>query len=167
MNYQEAQGDLFNVPSQYYLAHCISSDFAMGAGIAKQFASMGVKEWLKFTCSSVKWNGQGYCLYTSACDKKDRYAGVFNLVTKEKYFLKPTYIALQQSLENLRDVYLPVLSKNNETINIAMPEIGCGLDKLEWSRVSSIIKDVFCKSNVNILIVHPNSFLKNGLTNSK
>ena len=29
--------DLFTVPQGYYLAHCISADFALGAGIAKTF----------------------------------------------------------------------------------------------------------------------------------
>ena len=29
--------DLFTVPQGYYLAHCISADFALGAGIAKIF----------------------------------------------------------------------------------------------------------------------------------
>ena len=37
MNYMETRGDLFAVPQGYYLAHCISGDFALGAGIAKQF----------------------------------------------------------------------------------------------------------------------------------
>ena len=29
--------DLFTMPQGYYLAHCISADFALGAGIAKVF----------------------------------------------------------------------------------------------------------------------------------
>ena len=32
-----AKKDLFTVPQGYYLAHCISADFALGAGIAKVF----------------------------------------------------------------------------------------------------------------------------------
>lgn len=36
MNYMEMTGDLFAVPQGYYLAHCISGDFSLGAGIAKQ-----------------------------------------------------------------------------------------------------------------------------------
>ena len=37
MQYQEKQQDLFATPPEYYLVHCISADFAMGAGIAVQF----------------------------------------------------------------------------------------------------------------------------------
>ena len=37
MIFNEVQQDLFTVPQGYYLAHCISSDFALGAGIAVKF----------------------------------------------------------------------------------------------------------------------------------
>lgn len=37
MTIHEEQRDLFTVPQGYYLAHCISADFALGAGIAKKF----------------------------------------------------------------------------------------------------------------------------------
>lgn len=30
-------GNLFDCPKDYYLAHCISGDYALGAGIAKEF----------------------------------------------------------------------------------------------------------------------------------
>ena len=37
-------------------------------------------------------------------------------------------------------------------MKLAMPVIGCGLDKLEWSRVSEIIKLVFEKTDIDILV---------------
>lgn len=37
MIYKEKIRDLFTVPDNYYLAHCISADFKMGAGIAVEF----------------------------------------------------------------------------------------------------------------------------------
>lgn len=37
-------------------------------------------------------------------------------------------------------------------IKIAMPIIGCGLDKLSWNKVSDIIKDVFMNTNMEILV---------------
>ena len=30
MKYKEEKRDLFSVPEDYYLAHCISADFGMG-----------------------------------------------------------------------------------------------------------------------------------------
>jgi len=37
MTITEINGNLFEVPQGYYLAHCISGDYALGAGIAKTF----------------------------------------------------------------------------------------------------------------------------------
>ena len=37
MNYEEKRKDLFSVSNEYYLAHCISADFALGKGIAVEF----------------------------------------------------------------------------------------------------------------------------------
>ena len=37
---REEKRDLFTVPHGYYLAHCISGDYALGAGIAKQFVEV-------------------------------------------------------------------------------------------------------------------------------
>lgn len=34
MKYSEVKGDLFSVSNEYMLAHCISADCRMGAGIA-------------------------------------------------------------------------------------------------------------------------------------
>ena len=43
MIYKEEQRDLFSVSPDYYLVHCISADFKMGAGIAKKFTEMGTR----------------------------------------------------------------------------------------------------------------------------
>ena len=37
MFYKEEKRDLFSVSDSWYLAQCVSADFAMGAGIAVQF----------------------------------------------------------------------------------------------------------------------------------
>ena len=37
MTIKEVKKDLFTMPNDYALAHCISADFALGAGIAKEF----------------------------------------------------------------------------------------------------------------------------------
>lgn len=40
MIYKEEQRDLLQVPQGYMIAHCISADFALGAGVAKQIDSV-------------------------------------------------------------------------------------------------------------------------------
>ena len=37
MIYKEEKRNLFTLPGEYMLAHCISSDYALGGGIAKKF----------------------------------------------------------------------------------------------------------------------------------
>jgi len=74
---------------------------------------------------------------------------VFNLITKEHYYNKPTYDTLEQSL-----ISMLFLIKSNNVKNIAMPKIGCGLDKLEWKKVRGIIKDVFMDEDVNIVVCY-------------
>lgn len=143
MTFIEEQGDLFTeeILSDYVLCHCISSDFALGAGIAKAFAKMGVKARL---CEQFpkQWQGRGYCLITEI-----NGVTVGNLVTKERYFHKPTLETLRQALEDFRDQFFELGRQN-----IAMPKIGCGLDKLMWDDVREIIKDVFGGTDIDIIV---------------
>lgn len=44
------------------------------------------------------------------------------------------------------------LTKLYHIHNIAMPQIGCGLDRLHWADVSKIIQDTFQDTDVNILV---------------
>ena len=99
MTYKEEIRDLFSVPDDYILAHCISADFALGAGIAVKFREMGVKDELMRLCKKDDWRGFGYMLPTSSGRK------TCNLITKQKYWYKPTYTTLRQSLEALK-VYI-------------------------------------------------------------
>jgi len=140
MNITSEKRDLFTVQNDYYLAHCISADYALGAGIALIFNK-------KYNMSAKLNN-----LYPT--DNYDKYIGkallidnVFNLVTKERYFYKPTYITLRMSLEDMREQCL-----KNGIKKLAMPLIGCGLDKLSWDIVENIIINVFKNDDINILI---------------
>lgn len=143
MIFVEQFGDLFDdeVLKNYALCHCISSDFALGAGIAKIFAQMGVKNQL---CEQFpkKWQNRGYCLII----KVDNIV-VGNLVTKERYFHKPTIESVEQALDDFREQMIKLgLNK------IAMPKIGCGLDKLKWEDVKEVIQKVFAETDFEILV---------------
>ena len=71
---------------------------------------------------------------------------VINLITKERYWQKPTYQTMREAL-NIARLRLPIECKK-----IAMPVVGCGLDRLEWSKVSEIIKEVFEGADIEILV---------------
>ena len=73
----------------------------------------------------------------------------YNLVTKAKYSDFPSYENLRKTLVGMKNHAL----KNNVK-KIAMPKIGCGLDKLNWNAVRTLIKNVFLDSNIEITVYH-------------
>lgn len=138
MNITVETRDLFTVPQGYYLAHCISADFALGAGIAKVFDSTYNMRFKLFRMyDEYKYHGGDALLVDN----------VFNLVTKPKCYHKPTYDSLREALESMRaQMALFAITK------LAIPMLGCGLDRLNWEDVYAIIEDVFADSDVDILI---------------
>ena len=130
--------DLFTIGNDYYLAHCISADFALGAGIAKTFNS-------KYNMRFKLFNNHPNYVYRGG--DALLVDNVFNLATKAKCFQKPTYESLTEALEMMKDKIISL--KIN---NLAMPMIGCGLDRLQWLRVKKIIENVFMDTDINILI---------------
>lgn len=130
--------DLFTMPQGYYLAHCISADFALGAGIAKTFDSVYNMRFKLFrNYPNYEYNGGDALLIDN----------VFNLVTKQKYWHKPTYDSVRNSLEMMRE-YMDFVGANK----LAMPKIASGLDRLEWSKVYDIICEVFEDTNLEIVV---------------
>jgi O-acetyl-ADP-ribose deacetylase (regulator of RNase III) len=119
----EIRGDLFS--SSDALAHCVSRDFSMSAGIALTFLkTFGGKEELKEQNVDI-----GEVAYLH---KNGRY--IYYLVTKENYWGKPTYESIRKSLKNLFSLCL-----THNVTSLSIPRLGCGLDKLQWSKVKQII----------------------------
>lgn len=138
----EIKGDLFTAPQGFYLAHCISGDFALGAGVAKKFDevyNMRFKLFKNYPLEDGKKFGY--------IEKALLIDNVFNLVTKARYFHKPTYDSLYQALVDMKE--------QCSTLNItklAMPRIGAGLDKLSWGKVKDVIEDVFADTDIDIIV---------------
>ena len=144
MIFKEVNGDLFKSDNTYTLVHCISRDCAMGAGIAVTFNNKfpEMKKQLKNTIRENDLQGYFAILYRGE-------RNVINLITKEKYWHKPTYSSLKTSLLNAKQIIL-----RNNIKHIAMPVIGCGLDRLQWSKVSAMIKEIFADTDVEIVVYH-------------
>lgn len=155
-SYEERQSDLFKEygdRDDVYFAHCLSADCAMGTGIAVQFVDWFKKEYdlnLRSLCSCNRVN-EGTCIETGK---------LFNLVTKEHYWDKPTYSSLERALKCMSKTYMQNYIINSmdgteaETTTIVMPRIGCGLDQLEWKKVRNIIFRVFRYISVNIIVCY-------------
>lgn len=133
--FREIEKDLFTMDDKYYLAHCISADYALGSGIAVEFEK---RFNLKKELYELGEREFPDCILIGR---------VFNLVTKVRYFHKPTYRTLYYSLLKLRDMVI-----SHSIRHLAMPRIGCGLDKLEWDKVRSMIKSVFENVECEIVI---------------
>lgn len=144
MIFREIKQDLFTVPLDYALVHCISADFALGAGIAAKFQE---KYQTRDELKSKRLNYtfvSGDCIRTGSEDSRI----VFNLITKPHYWNKPTYTTLYEALCVLKTA---VLMRGYS--KLAMPRIGCGLDKLNWIEVSKMIKMIFSDiENLEILV---------------
>ena len=66
---------------------------------------------------------------------------VYNLVTKRRFFHKPTYDTLQLSLLALKQHI-----RRHNIRDISIPRLGCGYDNLHWQIVLSLLYQVFFRS---------------------
>ncbi|ALC44314.1 CG33054, partial [Drosophila busckii] len=130
----EVSGDLFTAPPTHSLAHCVGADLAMGAGIAVKFKEVYGK--------LDELNAQNPKTGSVAVLQDDqRY--IYYLVTKEESWEKPTYESLEASLKKMRTHML-----EHDVNKLAIPRIGCGIDGLEWERVTAILDNVFGKEQM-------------------
>ncbi|XP_078453171.1 ADP-ribose glycohydrolase OARD1 isoform X2 [Lampetra planeri] len=136
----EVQGDLFSCPANQALAHCISADCRMGAGIAKMFKATfsGTQELL----NQAKKVGE-----VAVLERNGRF--IYYLVTKERAFHKPTYPDLENSLRAMKQH-----CESHGVTAVSMPRIGCGLDKLQWDKVKWMMEKVFRGSGIKFTVYY-------------
>lgn len=138
---KQKKGDLF--ASGDSLAHCVSLDFRMGAGIALQFRKkFGRVDELRRQVSNSPGLG---VLKDPAEGKTSRF--IYYLVTKESFFQKPTYESLFASLELMKKHLL-----ENSVKKLSIPCLGCGLDKLEWLKVELMLEKIFKDAGIEITV---------------
>ena len=173
MNYKEVQGDLFKglrkrdgfveslTDTKEVYCHCIANDGKWGAGIAPVFIDKIFKSryWLQPALVKNPWNGHGKVIVGQNYNL-DNSSFVFdaNLITKEFTFGKPTYKTLQESLEDLKKYIIDFNTNNPDKTclikRIKMPKIGCGLDGLNWDKVSEIVKNTFYDMDIDIIVYY-------------
>lgn len=145
---KEIKQDLFDFdPEEYMFAHCISNDMAMGAGIAKEFCNR--YPFIKDFCKEIKRTGN------VSVSNALKFKNVYNLITKENYWNKPnkdmTYTEYLNNLEGCLEDMREQMEDNNET-KLAIPKLGCGLDRCKWEDVKEIIERVFENSDIEITV---------------
>lgn len=150
MTIKEEKRDLFTMPSDYALVHCISADFALGAGIAKEFDK-------RFNCRKRLFRVFEGSWIPRWDKTQERFRGgaivlfsdytFFNLITKRNYWDKPTLKTIENSL-----IWMKEQCKDLGITKLAMPKIGCGLDRQKWSDVKPLIEKVFADTNIEIVV---------------
>lgn len=134
--FKEQYGDVFeHVTDETPLVHCVSADYALGAGIAKQ-----VENRFKVKRSLLTYGTHKYpdCL---------KVGNIINLVTKARYWNKPTYTDFCNSLK-----LLCILCKQKNIDTVVMPQIGCGLDKLDWNICKEYINNILVENEINVQV---------------
>lgn len=115
----------------------------MGKGIAVLFKTQfgGVEE-LK-----AQHIGVGGVAVLDRTQQEGRF--IYYLITKPKYFHKPTYATLASSLAAM----FQHMSAHGVT-QVSMPEIGCGLDMLEWPKVREMLNTMLTGSGIRATVFH-------------
>ena len=153
MQLEIVKQDITTISSDFLICHCISADAAMGAGVAlaltRRFPAMKAEVKACLNAMSANQVGQ-VILYVD----DTTYAAVANMVTKTHYWDKSSTMPQGVYLNNLREclttVKLVLLSRGST--KLAMPKIGCGLDRCDWNDVLQLINDVFCDSDIEITV---------------
>ncbi|KAJ8961623.1 hypothetical protein NQ317_003283 [Molorchus minor] len=142
---REEQRDLFQVPAEFALAHCVAQDLQMSRGIAAAFKEkFGNVDELRRQRPEV-----GDVLQLGGDETSRR---VFYLVTKHLSRDKPTYENVWESLISLRGALL-----SQEVTHLAIPKLSCGLDGLNWRVVRNMLEVLFQFTGIEVLVCsyHP------------
>ena len=114
----------------------------MSAGIAAQFVRLN-PELVKLRSNHQNLK-TGSLIAHFSCKNGN---WIYNLVTKNRHYDKPTYHNLRKSLCRMKSHMVTYGIKE-----INLPQIVCGLDKLEWTRVLKIILSLFANTDIRVNI---------------
>lgn len=138
----EIHGDLFRAEGVYglripniHIVHCVSSDYVLGAGIAKEI------ERRYQVRTPLKIHGRGVypdCLVVN---------NIINMVTKDKCWNKPRIEDFDMALRMVSSYCVA-----NGITQLIMPRIGCGLDKLNWSTNKELINKYLVDVGINVRV---------------
>lgn len=138
MKFRELKGDLFAASDN--LAHCVSEDFHMSAGIAVQFKRKFGRQ--------AQLREEGWRIGEVARTKEGPHY-VFYLITKPRYFMKPTYKCLWATLVQLAK-WVELLSLKS----LSIPRISCVRDRLDWAIVREMIMEAFSGLEIQITVYY-------------
>ncbi|KAG5897160.1 hypothetical protein JTB14_020889 [Gonioctena quinquepunctata] len=135
---REESRDLFEVPADYALAHCVAEDLRMSRGIAVVFSKkFGQLQTLREQNPEVG----------GVLQLKKGQRNIYYLVTKRHSQDKPSYEDVWKSLTKLRDTMV-----DQNLADLAIPKLSCGIDGLDWRVIRSMLEAIFRSSGIRILV---------------
>ena len=133
----EVSGNLFD--STDSIAHSISSNFKLVAGIATQVRKAFPTTYPEF---GLKESKEKNCAQQIS---PNRF--IYHLIVKPRFHNKPTCSFLRAALEAMLQH-----SQKHKVQKISIPRLSTGLDKLNWLKVKGIITDVFHKLLIKVTV---------------
>lgn len=143
MQLKYVEKNLFKLNKQFAYGHCIARDIGLGAGIALTFRKFYPKM-IPYLETNKPETFPAIIRYQ---DDKGRI--IYNLITKEHSYEKPTRDSLNKAILLLKEEMI----KNDDKI-IGIPLLGAGLDKLSWTETEKRIKDVFKDTDIKIAVCY-------------
>ncbi|XP_074029451.1 uncharacterized protein [Leptinotarsa decemlineata] len=132
---REEPRDLFKVPVDYALAHCVAKYLQMSKDIAVVFnKKFGQLQTLREQNPEVG----------GVLQLKKGQRNIFYLVTKKHSRDKPSYEDVWRSLTRLKETML-----DQNLVELAIPKLASGLD---WRIVRSMLETIFRSSGIQILV---------------
>ena len=120
------------------IVHCVSSDFEMGIGVAKVLADLEPEMREELRCSFPKKRNRSD-FKPMVVSYKEK---IWNLVTKYRYFDKPTVTEVKECLIELRET-LHVMFGVANVKHVSMPMIASGADKIPWDVTKALLEEIF------------------------
>jgi len=138
---KEKRLNIFELSNDYSIAHCISADLKMSQGLAFDIKNI----YGDSTNTLSNLNPQiGDVLPTRINNKL-----IYHLITKEKFYQKPTIDSIKLVLANLKKCM--ILNKN---FNLSIPKLASGLDRCNWTIIKQLIYSEFQNTDIEIIICH-------------
>ncbi|MBQ3946811.1 MAG: leucine-rich repeat protein [Alphaproteobacteria bacterium] len=141
---KEVYGNVLEHMQDGYLVHCVTADFSLGSGIAKQLdEAFQLARHLQQSYGDVPTHD----LLGRACLTKEHK--IFSLVDKATKDDNADYLLLEKALFDMKEQCLQL-----GVSSLVMPKIGCGHDRLHWTIVSEMVREVFADTNIDITVYY-------------
>lgn len=131
----EKNGDVFTTEATF-IAHGCNVDGVMGAGVAATVRSRypSIYEAYKYVCDTGRFK-VGDCYALMASDGKV----ILNLATQDRPGPHARYEWVAEALMEAASEAEGMMPEQ-DSILIAMPEIGCGIGGLDWEQVQILVE---------------------------